>query len=70
MSTAADATVPSVVADLFYFHERGHCMMILHTAISAGMFLGPLIMSTSYSMQGGGRCVNLWLLPLVLPFRW
>jgi MFS family permease len=37
MSAAADATVPSVVADLFYFHKRGHCMMMFHTAISAGV---------------------------------
>jgi MFS family permease len=43
MSAAADATVPSVVADLFYFHVRGHFMMMLHTTISAGIFLGPLI---------------------------
>lgn len=43
MSAAADATVPAVVADLFYFHERGHCLMVFHTAVSAGVFLGPLI---------------------------
>ncbi|KAI9648039.1 hypothetical protein NHQ30_002667 [Ciborinia camelliae] len=43
VSGAAEATIPSVVADLFYFHERGHCMMLFHIAISAGIFLGPLI---------------------------
>lgn len=52
MSAAADAPVPSVVADLFYFHERGHCMMIFHTAISAGIFLGPLI--NAYIVQYAG----------------
>jgi MFS family permease len=52
MSAAADATVPSVVADLFYFHERGHCMMMFHTAISAGVFLGPLI--NAYIVQYAG----------------
>ncbi|KUJ11873.1 putative polyamine transporter [Mollisia scopiformis] len=52
MSAAADATVPAVVADLFYFHERGHCMMVFHTAISAGVFLGPLI--NAYIVQYAG----------------
>ncbi|PMD14114.1 MFS general substrate transporter [Hyaloscypha hepaticicola] len=42
----------SVVADLFYFHERGHCMMMLHTAISGGVFLGPLI--NAYIVQYAG----------------
>lgn len=41
MTAAADAPVPSLVADLFYFHERGHAMMIFHCAISAGAFGGP-----------------------------
>jgi len=52
MSAAADATVPAVVADLFFFHERGHCMMMFHTAISAGVFLGPLI--NAYIVQYAG----------------
>jgi MFS family permease len=52
MSAAADAPVPSVVADLFYFHERGHCMMMFHTSISAGVFLGPLI--NAYIVQYAG----------------
>jgi MFS family permease len=52
MSAAADATVPSVVADLFYFHERGHCMMFFHISISAGVFLGPLI--NAYLVQYAG----------------
>lgn len=52
MSAAADATVPAVVADLFFFHERGHCMMVFHTAVSAGVFLGPLI--NAYIVQYAG----------------
>lgn len=35
--------MPSVVADLFFFHERGHVMMYFNLAISSGAFLGPLI---------------------------
>ncbi|CAK7210553.1 hypothetical protein SEUCBS140593_000865 [Sporothrix eucalyptigena] len=42
-ASSADATVPSLVADLFFVHERGHCMMIFHMALSIGFFLGPLI---------------------------
>jgi multidrug resistance protein len=52
ISAAADATVPSVVADLFYFHERGHFMMFFHISISAGVFLGPLI--NAYLVQYAG----------------
>lgn len=60
MSAAADATVPAVVADLFYFHERGHCMMMFHTAISAGVFLGPLI--NAYVVQyAGWRWMCGWM---------
>ncbi|KAJ5814625.1 hypothetical protein N7474_006402 [Penicillium riverlandense] len=40
---AADSTVPSLIADLFFVHERGHCMMIFHFALSTGFFIGPLI---------------------------
>lgn len=50
--SAADATVPAVVADLFFVHERGHWMMIYHLALSGGFFLGPLIMA--YIVQGAG----------------
>lgn len=42
LTAAADAPVPSVVADLFFFHERGHAMMFFSLAISSGSFLGPL----------------------------
>lgn len=43
LTAAADAPVPSVAADLFFFHERGHVMMFFNLAISSGAFLGPLI---------------------------
>ncbi|KAL1884968.1 hypothetical protein Plec18167_001625 [Paecilomyces lecythidis] len=43
LTAASDAPVPSVAADLFYFHERGHTLMIFNVAISAGAFLGPCI---------------------------
>lgn len=52
MTAAADAPVPSLVADLFYFHERGHAMMIFHVAISAGAFGGPFI--NAYATQYAG----------------
>lgn len=43
VSSAADATGPSLVADLFFIHERGHYMMMFQIALSAGFFLGPLV---------------------------
>ncbi|KAI9839533.1 MAG: hypothetical protein M1819_002159 [Sarea resinae] len=49
---AADATAPQVVADLFFTHERGHCMMIFHFALSAGIFVGPLL--NAYIVQYAG----------------
>jgi MFS family permease len=30
LAAAADATVPAIVADLFFAHERGACMIIFH----------------------------------------
>ncbi|KAK1009776.1 hypothetical protein LTR54_005572 [Friedmanniomyces endolithicus] len=42
-ASAADATVPSAVADMFFLDQRGHCMMFFHFALSSGIFLGPLI---------------------------
>ena len=52
MTAAADAPVPSLVADLFFFHERGHAMMIFHFCISAGAFGGPFI--NAYLTQYAG----------------
>lgn len=43
LTSAAEAPVSSVVADLFFFHERGHALMFFNLAISSGAFLGPLI---------------------------
>lgn len=43
MTAAAEAPVSSVVADLFFFHERGHALMFFNLSISSGAFLGPLI---------------------------
>lgn len=42
LTAAADAPVPSVVAELFFFHERGHTMMFFNLALSSGAFLGPV----------------------------
>lgn len=43
VAAAADATVPAVVADMVVPQDRGHYMMIFHLAMTAGLFLGPLI---------------------------
>jgi MFS family permease len=51
-AAAGDATVPSLVTDLFFVHERGHCMMIFHLALSSGFFLGPMI--CAWVTQGVG----------------
>ncbi|KAL1594441.1 hypothetical protein SLS60_010201 [Paraconiothyrium brasiliense] len=51
-SYLTDAVVPSLVADLFYFHERGRALMIFHTAISIGAFGGPFI--NAYIVQYAG----------------
>lgn len=42
-AAAADATVPAVVADMVAAKDRGHFMMFFHLAMTAGLFLGPLI---------------------------
>ncbi|KAJ5179957.1 hypothetical protein N7492_003167 [Penicillium capsulatum] len=42
-AAAADATVPAVVADMVAAKDRGHYMMFFHLAMTAGLFLGPLI---------------------------
>ncbi|KXL43707.1 hypothetical protein M433DRAFT_139156 [Acidomyces richmondensis BFW] len=41
--SAADAPVPSAVADMFFVDERGHCMMFFHLSLASGIFLGPVI---------------------------
>lgn len=42
-AAAADATVPAVVADMVAAKDRGHYMMFFHLAMTAGLFVGPLI---------------------------
>lgn len=42
-AAAADATVPAVVADMVEAKDRGHYMMFFHLAMTAGLFVGPLI---------------------------
>ncbi|KAJ6006714.1 hypothetical protein N7451_004658 [Penicillium sp. IBT 35674x] len=59
-SSAADATVPSLIADLFFIHERGHCMMIFHFALSTGFFIGPLI-SAYITQEAGWRWTSGFL---------
>ena len=51
-ASAADATVPSAVADMFFIDQRGHCMMFFHFALASGIFLGPLI--NAYIVQYHG----------------
>ncbi|KAI7240142.1 MFS general substrate transporter [Hortaea werneckii] len=50
-AAAADATVPSAVADIFFLEHRGHCMMYFHVALATGIFLGPLINAWIVQLQ-------------------
>ncbi|RMX75500.1 hypothetical protein D0869_11565, partial [Hortaea werneckii] len=50
-AAAADATVPSAVADIFFLEHRGHCMMYLHIALATGIFLGSLINAWIVQLQ-------------------
>lgn len=59
-ASAADATVPAVVADLFFVHERGAMMMIFHMALSCGFFLGPLI-NAYVDQYSGWRWICGWM---------
>ncbi|KAK4546136.1 hypothetical protein LTR36_002273 [Oleoguttula mirabilis] len=51
-AAAADATVPSVVNDMFFIEQRGHCMMFFHFALASGIFLGPLINAWIVQLHG------------------
>lgn len=42
-AAAGQATVPALVTDLFFVHERGMVLMMFHFAMSCGVFLEPLI---------------------------
>ncbi|KAL3478706.1 MFS general substrate transporter [Aspergillus californicus] len=59
-AAAADATVPSLIADLFFVHERGRCMMIFHFSLSMGYFIGPLI-GAYISQEAGWRWTSGFL---------
>ncbi|RMY73710.1 hypothetical protein D0864_10168 [Hortaea werneckii] len=50
-AAAADATVPSAVADMFFLEHRGHCMMYFHIALASGIFLGPLLNAWIVQLQ-------------------
>jgi MFS family permease len=51
-ASAADATVPSAVADMFFVDQRGHCMMFFHFALASGIFVGPLINAYVVQLHG------------------
>jgi MFS family permease len=51
-AACADATVPSLVAEMFFFDQRGHCMMFFHVALTSGLFLGPLINAYIVGLHG------------------
>lgn len=51
-ASAADAPVPSAVADMFFLDQRGHCMMFFHFALASGIFLGPLINAWIVQLHG------------------
>lgn len=52
VAAAADATVPAVVADMVSAKDRGHYMMFFHLAMTAGLFVGPLINAYLVQEQG------------------
>lgn len=52
VAAAADATVPAVVADMVSAEDRGHYMMFFHLAMTAGLFVGPLINAYLVQEQG------------------
>lgn len=59
-ASAADATVPSAVAELYNSRERGGKMMFFHIALASGIFLGPLI--NAYVVQEHGwRWSPAWI---------
>lgn len=42
-AAAADATVPSVVFDMFHLYERAYWLAWFHVSLASGIFLGPAI---------------------------
>lgn len=51
-AAAADATVPSAVAEMFFLEERGHMMMFFHLALAGGVFIGPTINAYIVQLHG------------------
>jgi MFS family permease len=59
-ASAADATVPSAVSELYEARHRGAKMMFFHIALASGIFLGPLI--NAYVVQEHGwRWSPAWI---------
>lgn len=59
-ASAADATVPSAVGDLWTQETRGHRAMIFHLFLASGVFLGPLINAWVIQLHGW-RWVPGWI---------
>jgi MFS family permease len=59
-ASAGDATVPAVVADPFFVHQREMVMMIFHMTVSCSFFIGPFI--NAYVVQySSWRDECLWI---------
>jgi predicted MFS family arabinose efflux permease len=67
---AGEAPVATIAADLYSARERGSTMMVFNIALSAGLFVGPLINSTIAEFVGwrwvcgwiGIASILLWLI--------
>ncbi|GAM36637.1 hypothetical protein TCE0_018f05876 [Talaromyces pinophilus] len=67
---AGEAPVATIAADLYSVRERGSTMMVFNIALSAGLFVGPLINSTIAEFVGwrwvcgwiGIASILLWLI--------
>ncbi|KAF2168954.1 hypothetical protein M409DRAFT_20967 [Zasmidium cellare ATCC 36951] len=51
-ASAADATVPNVVSDLWPIDQRGRKMMFFAVALGSGIFLGPIINAWVVQLHG------------------
>lgn len=67
-AAAADATVPAVVADMVPAKDRGHYMMFFHLAMTAGLFVGPLI--NAYLVQQQNWRWMCYFLAIALAVLW
>lgn len=59
-AAAADATVPSAVADMYVHKMRGFRMMMFHFALTSGIFLSPVINAWVIQLHGW-RWVPGWM---------